>query len=133
MKTAPTTEYAGEITFDSDDAPSFTNFFVNPWGTQQYGHDRIFEVLVREPKPGETPRYWSWWNEKEQRFTFTWRFDGLLEMCFAYGTRAEEERGRGKKIQTVVDLVREIPLKDVEKITRQICEDAAKRRAKGLT
>ncbi len=131
MKTIPTTEYAGEMTPDGQTKPVFSNFFVNPWGTQQYGHDRIFEVLVREPKPGETPSYWSWWDEERQRFEFTWYWEGALEMCFAYGTKAEEERGRGKKIQTVVDVVREIELKDVEKITKQICEVAAKRRAKG--
>lgn len=120
MKTKPTIEYAGQLLFRGEKEPKFHNFFPNPWGVREYSHDKIFEVLIREPHEGEKPIYWSWWDEKEQRFEFTFFFEDMLEMCFAYGTEAEEERGRGKKMQTVVELVRRIPLEDVDKVTDQI-------------
>ena len=115
-----TTEYAGQITFSGENKPSFTNFFPNPWGVKEYGHTKIWKVLVREPKPGETPEYWSFWDKREQKFEFTWAKEGLLEMCYAYGTKAEEEAGKGKKMQTVVEVLGEIPLEDVDKVCREI-------------
>lgn len=120
MKTKPTTEYAGQHTPDGRTEPCFTSFFPNPWGVREYGHKRIWELVVREPNAGETPDYWSWWDEKEQRFEFTWAAEFLLEMCFTYGTKAEEERGRGKKMRTVVEVVREVPLADVDRISEEI-------------
>lgn len=123
-----TVEYAGQITFSGENSPSFTNFFPNPWGVREYGHKRIFEVLVREPKPGETAPYWSWWDEKEQRFEFTWAKELFLEMCFAYGTKAEEERGHGKKVRTV-EILREIKPEEVNRLSHEIAVKSRARRS----
>jgi hypothetical protein len=122
MNTKPTIEYAGISTFHGDKEPSYVNFFPNPWGVKQYGHEKIYEVIVREPKDGEKPKYWSWWDEEKQRFELTYAKELLLDMCFAYGTDCEEKAGKGKKVRTVADLIREIPLTDVDKVSKEACE-----------
>lgn len=55
----------------------------------------IIQVEVSEGQ--DTPgSYWGWWDAGEQRFGIVWYRKFLVEMCFPYGTKAEEERGKGK-------------------------------------
>ena len=58
-----------------------------------------------DPKVNE-PDYWGWWDAEDKKFTLIWPKHFLLEMCFPYGTKAEEERGKGKiyrvNVKTVI-------------------------------
>lgn len=40
--------------------------------------------------------YWGWFDEKEQEFTMIYPQYFLLNMCFPYGIKAEEDRKYGK-------------------------------------
>lgn len=48
-----------------------------------------------DPKVNE-PDYWAWWDNEKEKFTLIWPKRFLLNMCFAYGMKAEEDIGRGK-------------------------------------
>jgi hypothetical protein len=125
-----TTEFAGKLDLRGE---TLTDFAPTPQGVRLCGHERIFEVLVREPRSNESPRYWSWWDERSRRFELTWHLEGALELRFPYGTRTEEKRGRGRKVRTVVDVVREIRPGEVETITRIACEGLRRERGRRAT
>ena len=46
--------------------------------------------------------YWGWFDFNEQRFSMIYPRRFLLNMCFAYGIEASEERGHGKAFRLVV-------------------------------
>ena len=51
--------------------------------------------------PDEPGSYWGWWSNGDSsrdsppRFNHVYYHRDLVEMCFPYGTAAEEGRGRG--------------------------------------
>ncbi len=53
----------------------------------------IVKVMVRANDGGD---YWAWWDNNDSCFMFVYRRKVLVEMCFPYGTKAEESRGRGE-------------------------------------
>ena len=56
----------------------------------------IVEVTVTElPAPVEGC-YWAWWDVKDQDFSMIYHAQALVEMCFPYGSKVEEDRGKGK-------------------------------------
>ena len=64
----------------------------------------ILSCLVTEAK--ETPdSYWAWWDEKDQRFTMIFHGRPLLECCFPYGSKIEEEHGKGKVTPVAITLI----------------------------
>lgn len=62
----------------------------------------IFVVLVSEGIEEQNGiQYWAWWNEKDQVFEMVYPSKGVVNMCFPYGAKAEEECGRGKLLPVV--------------------------------
>ena len=65
----------------------------------------------------EGAKYWAWWEQykvydaKDAHFCMIWPSKALVEMCFAYGSKVEEEHGRGKLCP--VDIVELEELKPV--------------------
>ena len=74
----------------------------------------IVEVRVRERLPTDPPQvdpklpdYWGWLDTDDQeQYIFIWPSDGQLDMCFPYGPKAEEEVGRGRKVNLIVEEVK---------------------------
>jgi hypothetical protein len=50
-----------------------------------------------------TGTYWGWWDAKHQHFTMIYPRKMLAEMCFTYGSAAEEKRGRGRLVSLRVE------------------------------
>ncbi len=82
----------------------FSNPHTHPRSAEFYSSGQpVFKVIVRELREKEESIYWAWWSEKDQEFMFVYPFKGLVEMCFPYGSKCEEERGRGKLMNVVVE------------------------------
>jgi hypothetical protein len=62
----------------------------------------IFHVRVSE---GPEDIYWGWWDEEDQQFMFIYPAKSLVEMCFPYGSKVEEDRGRGKLLPVRVEIL----------------------------
>ncbi len=67
----------------------------------------VFKVEVTEgtDAPGS---YWGWWNSEDNSFHFVFPSRLQVDMCFPYGAKAEEERGRGKMMPVNVTVLEEI-------------------------
>lgn len=60
----------------------------------------IVEVEISENRDGN---YWGWLkNDDCLQLGLIWPSEGQFEMCFPYGSAAEEERGDGKKVRLSV-------------------------------
>jgi hypothetical protein len=68
------------------------------------GESPIVRVRVREAREGEEPTHWGWWDNEQEKFAapMTWGARFLVNMCFAYGSKVEEEHGRGHVLPVVV-------------------------------
>ncbi|MFA5732905.1 MAG: hypothetical protein WC934_13020 [Acidithiobacillus sp.] len=77
----------------------FHNIFSHQKSTQMCGDDPIFKI---EFEVGDTDEYtyWGWLEDGEVCMIFPHKI--LFEICFAYGYKVEEERGRGKAIKLKV-------------------------------
>lgn len=47
--------------------------------------------------------YWGWWKAEGDYVTYVYPREFLVEMCFAYGSKAETERGRGWMVRVRVE------------------------------
>lgn len=98
----------------------YTHFGVNKHNACLYG-DKLEDIVQVEvsiaddqkipPAPQNDPNvndpdYWAWWDNKEQRFSIIWAKHFLLEMCFPYGIKAEEDRDFGKAYRVNVKPVK---------------------------
>ena len=77
------------------------DFCHHPRVCALYDHKaEVYEVTVEEG-PDEPDSYWGWWSNGESprgappRLNHVYYHRDLVEMCFPYGTAAEERRGRG--------------------------------------
>lgn len=62
----------------------------------------IFRVNIIADEVGD---YATWWDAKRDEFCFTSYHRDLVEICFAYGSKIEEEHGNGKVIRCRVELL----------------------------
>ena len=68
-----------------------------------YGEAPVYEVTVSEmPDEPMLDSYWGWWDAQRGAFTMVYYAQALVEMCFPYGSKVEEERGRGKLMPVAV-------------------------------
>lgn len=67
--------------------------------------DPIVTVRARERVESDPPSpYYGWLaTDRPDRYDFVWPSEGQLEMCFPYGSRAEADRGRGRKVNLIVE------------------------------
>jgi len=56
----------------------------------------------------ENGAYWGWWDAEKEHFTMIWPSRVQVEICFPYGSAAEERRGRGKLVQLKVEEIQEL-------------------------
>lgn len=87
----------------------FNHFGITPMSASLYG-DKIedivqveIEIAKNQKRPTHQEQrdsagadYWGWFDNEEKKFTLIWAQLFLLDMCFPYGLKAEEERDRGK-------------------------------------
>lgn len=88
----------------------FTDVMPNVMTCQMHdqGAAPVFEILVREPLPGELAYYWAWWNNQENGFEFVYGHHSLVNMCFPYGAAIEEKHGRGHLLPVIVEEIRQV-------------------------
>lgn len=67
----------------------------------------IYKVEVKEGKEQQVG-YWAWWDEKDKEFCHVYSAKFLVEMCFPYGTKIEEERGNGKLVPVDITILEEV-------------------------
>ncbi len=97
----------------------YHHFGVNELNACLYG-DKVEDIVEVEvslaedqaiPPPPQhdtkvnEPDYWGWWDAKKEKFSLIFGKHFLLEMCFPYGTKIEEERGNGKAYRINVKLI----------------------------
>lgn len=65
----------------------------------------IIAVTVRERQPADPPSpYWGWEETGTPgEYVFVWPRRIQFEMCFTYGPKAEEERGKGRAVNLIVE------------------------------
>jgi hypothetical protein len=109
MGTIPTTMFCEELPHHAG-GTYLAHFFTDVRGTRMCTGKAafpIFEVMVSEGT--DTPdSYWAWWNAEEERFAMVFRSRQLVECCFPYGSKVEEERGRGKLLPVNVKVIRKV-------------------------
>lgn len=78
------------------------------WVELHGAEDPIVTVRFRERTESDPPSsYWAWLpTDEPDRYISIWPSEIQLDMCFAYGPKAEEDRGRGRKVNLIVE---EIP------------------------
>jgi hypothetical protein len=115
MQTQPTRMYCGELPDDYRGGTYLTHFFQSKLGVKMCMDDRrpfpVFEVVVSEGT--DTPdSYWGWWDSGRQAFNIVFARKLLVEVCFPYGSKAEEDRGRGKLMPVNIEILREVNVYD---------------------
>lgn len=92
----------------------FHDFGIRPMFASIYGRkpDDIVNVkcTISEDQTEHTaPDYWGWYNLIENK----WETGGLIQpsflqfqMCFPYGYKAEEERGKGKAYRLDIEEIK---------------------------
>jgi hypothetical protein len=46
---------------------------------------------------------WGWWDAEDKTFCMIFPRRMLVEMCFTYGSKVEEERDRGRVVQVRIE------------------------------
>lgn len=83
-------------------AGKFHNFFPSLGQMRMCGDPPFFKVKIIADEQGT---YWTWWDAKDNEFNFTAWFKQAVEICFPYGSKIEEQQGRGKMIRCRVEEV----------------------------
>lgn len=99
--------YANKYQTDREPGFFYTHFFPSAFPTHLSSPElpilkfRLTEVTEDIPDDA----YWAWWDNEDQAFPFVYAAEGLLEMVFPYGSKAEAEQGRGKVCRVRLDLL----------------------------
>lgn len=84
----------------------YRDFFPHPDVVRMCGLDHpIDKVRLTTAHDGEQ---WAWWDASEHAHTIVYQDEYLVEMCFPYGSKAEEERGRGKVVRVRVERIADL-------------------------
>lgn len=105
--------FCAEIPDEHRGGTYYSHFFPSTLGVKMCQDDRrpypVFEVLVTETE--EYPNldtYWGWWDQERQMFNIVFVKKLLVEVCFPYGSKAEEDRGRGKLLPVNITVIRKV-------------------------
>ena len=80
----------------------YAHFFMHPGAVKMCGSEPVLKVVVKE-LPKEVPGcYWAFWEEKSQEFQYVYPVKQLVEICFHYGIKAEEEKGNGRLLPVAI-------------------------------
>jgi hypothetical protein len=84
--------------YDDDD---LFEYFGDLWWVKLHGlSNPIVPVRLTEDPEG---RYYGWLATGEDEPNMIWPSKAQFEMCFPYGPKAEEERGRGQTVRLSVE------------------------------
>ena len=68
----------------------------------------VVKVDVTEVEDGDpAATHWAWIDAKHTQPIMVWPREGLFTMCFPYGPKREEERGKGRVVRLAVTPVEE--------------------------
>lgn len=99
--------YANKRYWETYKHDVFVHIFRHPKGTIACGDyhkpEPVFEVEVRELREGEQSVYWGWLSFEDNLFHMVYPSRVQAVVCFPYGYEAEEQRGRGKFMNLVVE------------------------------
>lgn len=80
----------------------------NAWHCSLYGENNpIHEVMVTEDLTN-TSQYYAWFNNEKKDFEYIWGSELQTKMCFPYGTKVEEELGRGRLTRVNIEFIKVI-------------------------
>lgn len=80
------------------------NFFKSRQAYVACGDAPVVRVRIITDDAGS---HWSWWDAERKSHSMIFGSRVLVEICFPYGSRAEEERGRGKVVRVRVEQIAE--------------------------
>lgn len=81
------------------DGDRYEDFYDHPDVVKFCGHtEGIIKVKVIEKAAGRADDYWAWWDNDDQEFCMVFQHSIVQEVCYPYGSKAEEEAGRGWKL-----------------------------------
>ena len=74
------------------------------WVELHYLSHPIVQVRVTEHQPTDPPsNYWGWLDASDPTaYTMIWPSEVQFDICFTYGPKVEEDRGRGRKVNLTV-------------------------------
>ena len=87
---------------------AFIHFDANPGVVKLYGNSPIHRVRVALVEGNHDGMYWGWLATGSKCPSMIYYARQLVEMCFPYGTKCEEARGRGKIVGLLVDDLGEV-------------------------
>lgn len=103
------TYYAYKHLRARDGAPYYMNASPSRRWVESFGSSApIVALRIRERLAADPPSpYWGWLDAKRpDRYSMVWHTETQFEMCFTYGSKAEADRGNGRKVNLIVE---EIP------------------------
>jgi hypothetical protein len=92
------------------------NFYPNAVCVRMCGDEEVLKVRITED-PTRDPKnpngYWGWWDtdsryNTQNRFTFVYPHQMLLNMCFTYGPEVEEKREKGVRLPVKIEVLSEV-------------------------
>jgi hypothetical protein len=113
IETKPTLMYC-ELTTNHKGQPYMQFFFQSKLQVRMcVGDPKVGKYLQVEITKGDhniPDGYWGWWNIETQRFEMVFASKVQVEVCFPYGSKAEEDRGRGKLLPLNVRVIGEVDI-----------------------
>lgn len=100
-----------KIHMEEGEAEVWNNIFPNIKQVEMCGDRPFYKVKVREIKRSEVSPYWGWKDFARREYCMIYPRKEAVEMCFPYGTEAEEKMGRGKLVNLVVTEIRGVSKK----------------------
>ena len=84
-------------------AKGLRHFYSHPTGCKMcFDPKEANEVVPVRVTLSPTGDFFGWWSAEEKRFSMIYPHRMAVEVCFAYGSAVEEERGRGRVCQLAV-------------------------------
>lgn len=74
----------------------YAHLFTHKQAVGMCGSEPIIRVSVEEDQKGD---YFGWEYSDKKNFSMIYPSIKLVEICFPYGTKAEEEKGRGRVVK----------------------------------
>ena len=67
----------------------------------------IYEIEITETDKPDSDSYWAW-KDLDGKISMIYYILPALNICFPYGSRAEEVAGHGKVIRVDIEEIREV-------------------------
>jgi hypothetical protein len=87
---------------------AFMHFDANPEIVKLYGDHPIHRVRVTLVEGKHDGIYWGWLDTDGKHLEYVYPSRDAVEVCFPYGSKREEARGRGKVVGLLVEDLGEV-------------------------